>query len=930
MMRKTQLLTITLILACWICSSVRGAKPTIPAAEWPGYRRDGGLTGFSPLVGGLSKQPKQLWTANLGGQRQNTERVQMLDVNGDGHKELLRVLADRLICQTISGRKIWATQKLPKLRIIQIRDFAGDGSRGIFVVASTGVDYRRYMVSGKTGRVTLLFTSRNVFGLYERFGKILPKVRGQQLCAWWSGDPVSKFGGSAMRGVGYLWSFENGLEKPNRRFHVNEVGMIYAPLHLFADMNADGKQDMVMISHEQVWVYDLESGKKIAEASWGSRIRTYWANTAAVTLEKGQRPSLLMINPMIPGVQVVDQRGKRFVRRWKRVIGGIENQYQAKVQINKGAPDPFVDLDGDGDLEILVSVTNEHKDERTNLVIFTANDGRRIYDMPNTEVLTVDELDGKSPPEIIIKSSQGKLRICNWDGKTFVDRWSSQGVRALIQPAPAEGKLSRAVGSRSSGRNMSLQRSAKNKKQFLLQFPDGVFACQLGKKTLTRLSKEIPAKTKRPDPTRFRWLGQKLEINENGKWRTTFRLPQRQVYAAEPPLVGRLAGQPRVIVREHNGAIVSLSPTGENRQVLIEKTPHFKGAALTDLDGDGKAELLALAMDKKGRTSIVAVDGHGKRRLTIESPPKTTETLLGPTGRTTSQPGRWIVARYRNSFRKVSVVAYHGRTGKKLWERDYLGPKRIPSTLFVLHLPTAVLDLDGDGGDDLIASSENWYEVIDVSKNRSLTPNRVITTVVPGHWGAYATPIVVDLFGKGDPLVFHNNAYALNLLTKPNGTPVWHYGLTRDTTNANKVGVADLDGDGTIELVTTEQDGLLRAFDARAANAKCPKCPKNTPLAAHNHGGHVRWTFRLPGKVSDFASADLDGDGRVELLCGSGDRLYALEEVKGRCQIKWSVPFGSTVLSPILADLNGDKKPEVLVTTSDGRLHCLGRQAEKK
>jgi len=217
---------------------------------------------------------------------------------------------------------------------------------------------------------------------------------------------------------------------------------------------------------------------------------------------------------------------------------------------------------------------------------------------------------------------------------------------------------------------------------------------------------------------------------------------------------------------------------------------------------------------------------------------------------------------------------------------------------------------------------------ISVKDNRTLTPNTVITAAVPGHWGAYATPIVIDLFGNREPLVFHNNAYALTLLTKLDGAPVWHYGLTRDTTHASKAGLANLDGDATIELVTTQKDGLLCAFDAKPLQSRCPNCPADQKLTAANHSGNVRWTLRLPPPLSDLATLDVDADGRTELLCGSGDgKLYALKATGGKCEILWNVDLGATVEAPVIADLDGDRKPEILVSTVDGRLHCLGRTA---
>ncbi len=254
---------------------------TVPAADWPVFRRDSGLTGFSPLSGGLENQPAVRWSFNLGGSPNPVEQAQLADVNGDGREELLRVLSDRLICQTVEGDVLWETQRFAHPQIIQVRDFAGDGTRGILVAASNGVAHDRHMVSGVSGKSAFLYTCANVFGRYERVGEILPDVPGEQLCAWWSGDSDTRFGADSARSVGHLWSFENGCDSPTVRFRVEEEGTIYAPLHLFADMNGDGTTDLVMISHEAMWVYDLQTGQRITHSVWGPQIRTYWAATGA-------------------------------------------------------------------------------------------------------------------------------------------------------------------------------------------------------------------------------------------------------------------------------------------------------------------------------------------------------------------------------------------------------------------------------------------------------------------------------------------------------------------------------------------------------------------------------------------------------------------------------------------------------------------------
>src|SRR5437016_1794346 len=268
-----------------------------PGGLWPRYRHDGGLTGLSPLKGGLAEAPNILWTVDLGGPSLSAEQVRLEDINGDGHDELLRILPDRLICQDVRGRKLWETDGLANPIVRDIRDFAGDGTRGLLLTANTGTESQIYLVSGKTGKKSLLYTTRNVFGSVERIGHILPGVAGEQICAWWSGSaPGGGHQGPDQVGKGYLWSFEKGVENPVLRFKAEEFGVIYAPLHLIADMDGDGRPEMVMISHEQVWLFDLETNKKKAYYFWSPQIRSYMAQVAAVSLKRDELPSLLMIN----------------------------------------------------------------------------------------------------------------------------------------------------------------------------------------------------------------------------------------------------------------------------------------------------------------------------------------------------------------------------------------------------------------------------------------------------------------------------------------------------------------------------------------------------------------------------------------------------------------------------------------------------------
>jgi hypothetical protein len=119
---------------------------------------------------------------------------------------------------------------------------------------------------------------------------------------------------------------------------------------------------------------------------------------------------------------------------------------------------------------------------------------------------------------------------------------------------------------------------------------------------------------------------------------------------------------------------------------------------------------------------------------------------------------------------------------------------------------------------------------------------------------------------------------------------------------------------------------LIRGFGINARRARCATCPAegapaNQPRAEVDPS---RWSIDLKGPVSRFIAADLDADGRQELLLGGADgNLYALGERSGRARILWKLALGRRVGEPILADLDGDNRAEILVATEDGRLYCL-------
>jgi hypothetical protein len=925
-----------------------GEKPPAVAflggSDWPMYRHDPALTAASPIRGGLAGAPRVAWSLDLGGPRVPSESVVVRDVTGDGRDQFLTLAADSVTCRDNRGRLLWKLDNFLNPSILDVLDFAGDGSRGILLTTTRAGKVDTYMVSGRTGKAAHLWLDENNFGGHTRVGKLLPGVDGVQIAATASGQtPPAKHGGEVR-----LVSFERGLERPHFRVREHVTGVFYAPLILVADLDGDGRDEVVVISHEQVWAFDPTNGRQTFYAVYAQSIRTYMATVAVVKIKPTDAcPALVMINPSLPGLRAVSQDGKMFARElWKVVVGGKEDQYQKHVTVVPAGTSLVYDLDKDGHYLVLASIKNEHGDGATHLVVFDALTGRRLAELPGAQVLAADDLDGDGKQELLLQRGS-ELSICRWMAGELQTVWHQADVLPVLRPLPLGGDLRLTSGSSATARgNTTLWREKAGSASFLLRFLDGVHGCRLGPAGLEKGKAivEHEALGNLPAPRspseRVVWDGAKLVTLVDGREVYRYAPPAPTTYLARPPLVANLSGKRRILVRDSASNYLLCSVEGKKERVFLERpyevpepVADLTGAALEpllcDVDGDGDNEVVATATDRQGRPACVILDGDGKEKRRLELPPGMTTLNRGPTGRLGPGLGRWLLLRMSGEGpdhdRRHLVAAYDGRTGKQLWVRSHYGLYGKTPVVFMAHFPSAVLDYDGDGADDWLVCSENFYGVINVKENKDLVGPVVLSDALAGHWTAYTFPSVASLHGDGKPVAFHHGAFRLVLVTDLEGRPLWHFGMTRDT--AGRWGqFVDVDGDGRREVLHAQPDGMLRCFTARPS-ARCPTCPPDA-APADGKGSDERWHLDLGRPVSRLIAADLDGDGRTEVLFGCDDgKLYALGERDGKPRLLWSVALDRRVGEPILADLDCDGRPEVLVAAEDGKLYCLKGKA---
>jgi outer membrane protein assembly factor BamB len=98
--------------------------------------------------------------------------------------------------------------------------------------------------------------------------------------------------------------------------------------------------------------------------------------------------------------------------------------------------------------------------------------------------------------------------------------------------------------------------------------------------------------------------------------------------------------------------------------------------------------------------------------------------------------------------------------------------------------------------------------------------------------------------------------------------------------------------------------------------------------------GKTLWEAPIQATVSETASCDVDGDGRAEFVFGtSHGEVVCLRPGRRGAGTVWRVRTGGWTGAPVIADIDGDRLPEIIVPVSDGTLTVLkgatGRPAQR-
>ena len=389
------------------------------------------------------------------------------------------------------------------------------------------------------------------------------------------------------------------------------------------------------------------------------------------------------------------------------------------------------------------------------------------------------------------------------------------------------------------------------------------------------------------------------------------------------PAVGDLDGDgvPDVVVGSADGRVTALKGAdGAELWSVATGGPVFADPRLVDVNGDGHPDVVVGSNDRVLR----AIDGKTGAILW-------THTFGGVIGGAAmlapldgdAVPDAVVIA----GDHRLSAVS--GATGKLLWTAE--------GTVDGVAEPIG--DIDGDGVPDGVCVTAS-YEALRAFSGK--TGRWLWTLPVASH--LWPMPVVVDLHGETGVVVA--SPAQVWVVSARDGRPLW--GLRPGGVMTAPPTVADIDGDGTADLVPVMADVLIAVSgtlgDHRWAGVTAgvvatrpvlQVAKAGPPLviaASQDRGvraydaasGAPRWTFDAGAPViAGPALADLDGDGLADVVIATSDGRLAAISGRGDRRLWERDPGGLVEALPLLADVDGDGVADALVGTSEKTVAAL-------
>jgi len=361
------------------------------------------------------------------------------------------------------------------------------------------------------------------------------------------------------------------------------------------------------------------------------------------------------------------------------------------------------------------------------------------------------------------------------------------------------------------------------------------------------------------------------------------------------PLIADVNGDGRyeVVVAADNGGLYVIDENGVFLYSTYFAPEYPMMPAAADIDGDGKLEVMA----GQGSHSVVggSLEIHALNGEDL-SP------LWSYTSTSGSEHGFFASPMFHDSnddgILDVLVgsmddyfYAFNGPNGSEIWKS--------PKGLHYIRTTSPMDDIDNDGDQEIVgfdnAAQMRLYDA----------DTGTIEWETKLGYGVGSSPLIADFDGDGygEIASFMVMTGGISVLNH-DGSVLWN-----DTSRSDFYStptIAQIDGDGLPDLIGGDFNN-------------------HTILAYRGLDGTPLWQTVLPDNVraqSSLVTADVDGDGEIEVLALGKDRnLFSLDAKTGA--IEWTFGIEKPFGQPTVWDIDQDGVAEIVLSAAGGLVYVL-------
>jgi hypothetical protein len=851
--------------------------------------------------------PQIAWSVPVGGEAVTPE---FLDLDGDGRAEALISHGGNLTALRMDGSVLWR-QRLDNATVYGLFDLAGDGEKELIVAAGTPSQF--HVLSARDGKVRYVcpqFPMSGVAGI--RVAKIDPAKRGLQAVVW-----------SHFHEVGYCLSFTAGVEHGTVDWTFDWKQSFFTPLTALADMDKDGILDLIVVTYDHVFVFDGRTGTQKMALEWNSG-RNYGTLVVKDIDGDGYPDIVVLADVLREHVDVIKNEGGRSLRRlWGKFY---EQNYPSDHVDLRVLTESVDDFDADGKMEIAYGVFDDRTDSRWHTLLVDANTGAVKRDLIDRYPVGACKMFPGRPPSLLLSKPTGRQAL-NLDRLSV---WSGTAkAGSELTPLP-EGRLLSRTSVRDFAPFTWAQVSGIATGVPTTVYTNGGIYLLRRDKSVERIVGNAAGglastgKVSLPDGLpegNLQAVVQVVPDTSGPQCLFTGRDGFCRVFDMHGKIIAKLESPGGTIVLplvarlkpDESPSVVFIDPHGMLQCLRVEK-PGGVPKSMWSRAAQGCESYYIPFSRPTGVPVIADVEGHGEKSILVAGKPNRLQALASDgtvkkEWRFPALPARWTVGNFDGDDVPDLLVTYP--IGPILDVATVAVAGSDGRTLWRAHGgngPVALYDMDGDGRDDVITR--------DLYERRTLSGwnGRDILPIVMQQ--GYQTPVVAATEGAPYPGVFWLGGSWAAQAEDAQGRSRWLHWISPTGTGC----VAEVDGDGKATVGAVTAGEIYQLPNLHAVDG-----PQKEFLCYDALTGGLKWSLPLGTTSAGVVAADLDGEGRPEFLLSTADgRLIALRGgADARRRILWELTFPAALGMPIVCDVDGDGQMAILVSCADGRLYCV-------